>query len=335
MRGMGAGHGLRRAALSVQPFHSDTGGVNVLRRPALLFVLLAAACTAPVRSPAPDPPLVPATIRVHTGGRVVRVALEDYVRTVILSEVTPSGADDRAAGKIFELQAIVSRTYALAGRHRRQGYDVCSTTHCQLYEPSRTGSARWAPAAREAVDRTKGVLVWYGHEPARVVYHADCGGRTSAARDVWSGDALPYLSSVADEGPARDAHMGWRLAPAPRELLRALNADPATRVGARLDRIDVLERDRAQRVRTVALRGPRAVTVRGEEFRRAVNRTFGPRALRSTRFDVARTADGFVFTGRGFGHGVGLCQAGAFARLAAGARPVDVLAHYFPGTSVR
>ena len=73
--------------------------------------------------------------------------------------------------------------------------------------------------------------------------------------------------------------------------------------------------------------------MRGDAFRQALSRAFGPRAIRSTRFDIRRTGATFTFSGRGFGHGVGLCQAGALARLHAGATPADVIRHYYPGTS--
>ena len=69
-------------------------------------------------------------------------------------------------------------------------------------------------------------------------------------------------------------------------------------------------------------------------FRDVVTRRLGARTLRSTLFSIRKTRDGFTFSGKGFGHGVGLCQAGALARLKAGESPEDVLAYYFPGTRV-
>ena len=94
---------------------------------------------------------------------------------------------------MFEVQAIVARTYAAAhrGRHARDGFDLCSTTHCQLYEPGRLVTSRWADAARGAGGRTAGLLVLYEGLPADAVFHADCGGWTSAAADVWGGAGHP------------------------------------------------------------------------------------------------------------------------------------------------
>ena len=235
---------------------------------------------------------------------------------------------------MLEVQAIVSRTFALAPRHSRQGFDFCSTSHCQVYEPGRSGQPSWALAASEAVRRTSGKVVWFERAPAQVVFHADCGGHTSAAREVWRGSPLPYLVALADDGPAEAAHGEWRFAPEPAQLLAALNADERTRVGNRLDRVDVLRRDDGGRAELVALDGERAPVVRGEELRTVLARAFGYRAFRSTRFHVVRTERGFEFTGQGFGHGVGLCQVGAYARIAAGASIADVLGYYFPGTKV-
>jgi stage II sporulation protein D len=74
--------------------------------------------------------------------------------------------------------------------------------------------------------------------------------------------------------------------------------------------------------------------MRGEDLRAALTRAFGARSIRSTLFTVRREGDDLVFTGRGFGHGVGLCQAGALARVRAGATPGAVLRYYYPGTAL-
>ena len=74
--------------------------------------------------------------------------------------------------------------------------------------------------------------------------------------------------------------------------------------------------------------------MRGEELREVLSTAFGARAVRSTWFTVGRLGQAFVFEGRGFGHGVGLCQAGALARLRAGQKLPAILQTYFPGTKI-
>jgi stage II sporulation protein D len=284
---------------------------------------------------------LPRTIRVQvregTALVIREVALEEYAGTAALSEIHPDGNDIGVAERMFELQAVVARTYAVTnrGRHAREGFDLCSTTHCQLYEPARLRTSRWAPAARSAVQQTAGEFLWFAGVPARVLFHADCGGHTSSAAAVWGGVAPAYLSGATDEGPACNAHNEWTFETRAPALRAALNADPRTAVGATLDRIEIAGRDSAGRAEQILLRGTRTFVVRGEVFREVVTRAFGARSLRSTLFTVSESRDVFVFSGKGFGHGVGLCQAGALARLKAGDSPAEVLEHYFPGTSLR
>jgi stage II sporulation protein D len=75
----------------------------------------------------------------------------------------------------------------------------------------------------------------------------------------------------------------------------------------------------------------RDVIVRGEALRSVLTMTFGAAAVRSTWFHIRRTGETVVFEGRGFGHGAGLCQAGALARARAGASLEAILGFYYPG----
>jgi stage II sporulation protein D len=308
----------------------------------ILAILLSACGASPARVAMPDGvPARPASVKVQVranGALVVRdVALEDYVMATILSEVDPPAADQRVLERMYEVQAIISRTYALAyrGRHAREGFDLCSTTHCQLYEPVRVRTSRWSDLARQAATRTRGELLWFSGGPALTLFHADCGGHTSDATSVWGGRSPAYLAGTRDAGPASHVHAEWTFDTRLSSLRDALNGDPRTVVGTKLTGIDIASRDSAGRAEQVTLRGSSDVTVRGEIFREVVTRALGTQTLKSTLFTLRRTGDHIVFAGRGFGHGVGLCQAGALARLKAGKSPDDVLKFYFPGTSIK
>jgi stage II sporulation protein D len=307
---------------------------------AMLAVGAASGCSRPV-TPAALPsaaPAVPRLIRVGIveGGRTTirRVPLEEYVEATILSEFAPPGGDPGVVERMLEVQAVIGRTYALAhlARHERQGFDLCATTHCQLFQPSRLQTSRWAPQAAVAVRRTARTVLWYDAGPARTLFHADCGGHTSNAVDIWGGTARPYLVALADDGPAEEVHGTWRFEASRSAVQRALNADARTRIGARLDGIQILGRDRVGRAERIVLGGAQERTVRGEALREVLAQAFGARAIKSTWFDVRAERTQFVFEGRGFGHGVGLCQAGALARIRAGAKPATILKRYFPGT---
>jgi stage II sporulation protein D len=304
---------------------------------ALAAVLLTAGCSdvrpLPIKMPEAS---VPRYVRVKPtpNGPVVRVALEDYVRAAILSEFAPPAGDPGDIELMLEVQAIIARTYATAhiGRHQREGYDLCSTTHCQLYQPSRLKTSSWAPLADEAAAHTTGMVLWYGTAPASALFHADCGGHTSAAADIWGGTPRPYLKAAVDDGAAQSAHTTWRYEAGRAELIAALNADPRTRVGKELREIRIAGRDDSGRAVLISLKGTRDVTVRGEDLRTVLTNAFGARSIRSAWFEVSKQGTRFVFSGKGYGHGVGLCQVGAYARLRAGARPEQVLARYYPGT---
>jgi stage II sporulation protein D len=310
----------------------------------LSLTALAACGPGPVRVTMPgavavSKTQVPATVRVQvlegTGLVVREVPLEQYVETTALSEVHPDVADEAIAERLFEVQAILARTYAVAnaGRHAKDGFDLCATTHCQLYEPARLTTSRWAAAAHEAARRTSGVLLWFGDRPAHAVFHADCGGHTSDAAAVWGGAPLPYLVGAPDACPT--SHSEWSFETRTSTLRTALNADQRTAVGQTLEGVEIAGRDGAGRAELITLHGSRTFVVRGEVFRDALTRAFGAKSLKSTLFSVKRVGDRFLFSGRGFGHGVGLCQAGALARIRAGASARDALLHYFPGTSLR
>jgi stage II sporulation protein D len=315
-----------------------------------LLVLSTAACVSTPIAPATPAPAAarPRLVKVQVSERgliVVReVPLEDYVQATAISEVAPAAGDVSLVERMLEVQTIISRTYAVShlGRHAQEGFDLCSTTHCQLYDPQRLQTSKWAAASSEAIRQTSGTIVTFDSQPVLALFHADCGGYTSTAGSVWGGSDRPYLAARPDEGTASDAHAAWQYDVTLEALARALNADTRTRLERPLATIDVVDRDEAGRANRIALGSLPArpgtanapLVVRGDEFRQVLSRAFGPRAIRSTLFDVRRTGATFTFSGRGYGHGVGLCQAGALARLRAGATPSDVVGYYYPGTAL-
>jgi stage II sporulation protein D len=302
---------------------------------AAVTALTAAACFAPPDPDTPRAPMMaaPDVVRVGTSRGVVEVPLEDYVLGTVLAEVSPVGETPDTVARIFDVQAIIARTYTLAhlGRHRAEGFDVCDRTHCQLYDPQRIRSSRFADAARRAVDRTRGVVLSVGGRPIDALYHSDCGGHTASAEDVW-GSAVSYLVGEPDDVPSL-VHHTWTFETTSARLRAAFNADSRTSVGRRLDAIAVSTRDRGGRAAALELRGGEMRVVRGEQLRAVLNRTFGDRAIQSTRFTVRRNGAAYRFEGSGFGHGVGLCQTGAAARARRGDSPGTILMTYFPGAT--
>ncbi|MCX6552038.1 MAG: SpoIID/LytB domain-containing protein [Acidobacteria bacterium] len=297
------------------------------------------AATAPDAGSPSSPSAVP-SIRVRItddrGTRIVNMALDDYVLGAVRAELPPHALQNDVLIRLLQVQAIVSRTYALANLHRHEadGFDLCDSTHCQLYRAKLAAESRTDPAARAVAD-THGQIITYEGRVIQALFHSSCGGHTTAASTVWGGADVPYLRPVPDWFCTRNTASGWQYATDGAALRRALNSEPRTSVGSRLTRIDVVERDPSGRAVLVSLDGDRTPMVRAEEFRSVMRRVFGQRSLRSTWFTVKRDGPQFVFTGVGYGHGVGLCQTGASERAQAGQSPADIIKHYFPGTRLQ
>ena len=288
-------------------------------------------------APLPDGDVV---LRVEVGARgsgaIEAIALEDYVRDVVVAELSVGAADTALAPAAYEAQAIVARTYALAGRrrHAANGFDLCATTHCQVFGRHQWRRSRWSSAVDTAVTRTRGQYLQRSGRPIEAVFHAHCGGHTSAAVDVWRSVGASYLQGIDDPYCVREQGEAWTSTLDLEALRLALNQRSRTEVGDRLDGVQVLRRDSGGRVVEIALTGSRAPVVTGEDFRLAVIAAAGARSLRSARFEVERVGTQVRFTGRGSGHGVGLCQIGMIGRLRAGQTPSQVLLAYYPGATI-
>ena len=203
---------MSRANFTIGPSRYDErDGVSLSRR--LLLASSAACLSAPV---APVTPATGAALPRHVrvqlteqGLAVVRdVPLEDYVRPRPISEFAPAAGEPDTVERMLEVQTIIGRTYAVShlARHARDGFDLCSTTHCQLFEPRRLQTSRWAAGVLEAVGRTAGLVLTFDRLPIQALFHADCGGHTSTAAAVWGGTDRAYLVARRDDGVSGEAH---------------------------------------------------------------------------------------------------------------------------------
>ena len=317
---------------------SSRVGRRTLERALLASCLVGLqACAA--RTPAPPPVTAPTGVaeairlRVETRAGIRSIALEDYVAGVVAAEIGVARSDPELASRALRLQALLSRTYAVAnlGRHRDEGFDLCSETHCQVYQAPPGSRAGELVAA--AVAATRGMAVLYKGRPIEAVYHTHCGGHTSPSQFVWGSAPVPYLAGVPDPYCLRTPST-WQFEATEHDLHDALDRTAATRIDGRLRSITATGTDPGGRVWELLLEADTPMTVRGDRFREAVLRRFGPSSLRSQKYTVQREGDRFVFEGAGSGHGAGLCQVGALARLADGRSPAEVLEYYYPGTTI-
>jgi stage II sporulation protein D len=271
----------------------------------------------------------PAEIARRAGHILVTVTmpLEEYVAAVLMAE-----SGDFENGESRKAMAVVARTYAMRflGQHAREGFDFCDTTHCQVLGWKGVNAAVLA-----AVNATRGELLQFDGKLAQTFYHQNCGGTTAAAREAWPAVTEAYLISHKDRYCAARGVLKWESAILVADLDRALRAAGLTMpVGWReIEIVSRSESGRAQRLKLSGGAGGNA-PISASTFRFAVDRELGWNKIRSDLYDVRNAGEQVIFSGRGSGHGVGLCQAGAEEMAREGKDYREILSFYYPGTQI-
>lgn len=284
-----------------------------------------------------------------TGVVVVNVVrIDDYLRGVVPLEIGTTSTADSAA---VQAQAVTARSYAFIhlGSNSSKPYDVTGGVLDQVYG----GVAAETAVASEAVESTRTLVLKYAGRVVNAPYHSTCGGSTAAASEVWRSSDEPYLRPVSDHIPGTDRYycgaaprFRWtRTLQAP-ELNTALVRYLASYVSVPgrnpgiARGVTIGSRTASGRVGTLTISTERGnFVLRGNDIR-YVLRPPGGEPLNSTYFSVETTSapDGrvmrVVIRGRGYGHGIGMCQSGAIGRARAGQDFRTILRTYYPGTTV-
>jgi stage II sporulation protein D len=265
----------------------------------------------------------PVDLVANGGGLAVvnELPLEEYLVGVLRAE-----AGERWPLEALRAQAIVARTYAAYHRVLSAGkpyHIVASTAHQQYWGRVPSSSPIWG-AVRETAGH---VLLWEG-DLFPAFYHTESGGYTEDPRTVFAARNMPGLRPVRCEFSAGSPHYFWsldlRLADLG-EILRRHDLHVGTPTA-----IEVSERTPSLRAAFVTVHGSRgSVRLRGNDFRRML----GYDNFKSTMFAVAVDAHWARFSGRGYGHGVGLCQWGARGMAEQGYTARQILEFYYPGAT--
>lgn len=269
--------------------------------------------------------------------------LEEYLRGVVPLEM---GRHDESRLEALKAQAVAARTYAVKRALARAGetFDLHSSVQDQVYG----GAGAEHPMSDRAIRETEGVLLLHGDSLAHTYYHSTCGGKTANRHEVWGGERIPYLVSIADTDEHGQAwcrasrYMDWtqtwtteQLSSIARRNMEAAgvrSAPPFTTISG----FDVRNRFADGRINQLDLRTDRGtITLRGDKTRWALKPAPGTgRILESSRFDIEIGGGKVTARGNGFGHGVGMCQMGALGRAAAGQSYARILHAYYPGTEL-
>lgn len=270
-------------------------------------------------------------------GKLVTIPLEQYVAGVVAAEM-PASYHLEA----LKAQAVAARTRAVqssvsfggTGCSKHPGADICSdSTHCQGYLNAADREKKWGASTQayearifRAVKETQGSIITYGDKPITVLYHAVSGGHTEDVEEVFA-QALPYLRGVESRGEENTSKYQTAQTFDLQDAANILNkAFPGADVlpDTLALQIAVTERTKTGRVSRVQV-GNKEVTA--GEFRAALS-------LNSAMFTVTSNEKSITFNEKGYGHGVGMSQAGANAMAASGSSWQDILNHYYTGIQI-
>jgi stage II sporulation protein D len=246
------------------------------------------------------------------------INVEDYIKGVLYHEVSHHWPMEA-----LKAQAVAARTYALYSINPvDKPYDVTNDIYSQVYggrdsERYRTGLA---------VDYTKGQVLTYKGQIIAAYFHATCGGMTEDARELWNLPDIPPLRGVPCGFCKDSPHAHWKKDFKLRDIQNALNLH-GYQVGSIKD-ISIVDRDRSERIEhlKIAQKNGEELIIRGKDFRDLI----GPNVLLSNNYEIVMQGYYVNFIGKGWGHGVGMCQWGALGMAKQQFNYRQILAYYYP-----
>jgi stage II sporulation protein D len=218
----------------------------------------------------------------------------------------------------FKAQAIIARTYMYKyfDKHLNDRYNVCDNTHCQAFNGLSVDTL-----LNRAVMETKGqVILDKDNVLIMSAFHSNCGGETSSSEDVWL-TGQPYLRSVNDPYCVTSRNATWRKSYPLDEWVSFLRKSGYKENADNPAAFNFLQDSRLPDYKTGSFSLPLRT------MRMDLN-------LRSTFFSVYSIGDSIILRGRGYGHGVGLCQEGAMVMALKGFKYSDIIAFYYYGVSI-
>ena len=295
--------------------------------------------------------------------------VERYLTSVISSEMSATSSLE-----LLKAHAVISRSWLLAQMEKRRRmssgsdnffsftkkddelirwydredhtiYDVCADDHCQRYQGITNAGN---PSVAEAVRATRGQVLMYGGELCDARFSKCCGGRTEEFQYCWEDTPKPYLTSVAcPYCDTTDRHIlsqvlndydqetpdfyRWTVRYTQAELTELVSHKLKMDLGDIQDLVP-LERGRSGRIWKLRIVGSKRSFTIGKELE--IRRTLSETHLYSSCFDVERDGTAFILHGRGWGHGVGLCQIGAAVMGEQGQKYDNILLFYYRGAEI-
>ena len=292
------------------------------------------------------------------------IGIEDYLTCVISSEMSAE-----APLEFLKAHAVISRSWLLAqigGPKQATGqgkkdtpkelinwqdhedhefFDVCADDHCQRYQGITKVSTK---TAREAIEATWGEVLAYDGQICDARFSKCCGGKTEIFSTCWEDRDVPYLRSFKDkfcdtedaailanvlpnfDQETRDFYR-WEVRYTFAELSNIVRERTGMNYGKIVD-LRPIERGPSGRIKKLKIVGSRKSRIIGKELE--IRHTLSRSHLYSSAFEVEKTPEGFILHGKGWGHGVGMCQIGAAVMGHLGYLYKDILLYYYRGAEI-
>jgi stage II sporulation protein D len=243
---------------------------------------------------------------------VNEISIDSYVEGVIKGE-----AGYGYSLEYYKVQAVISRTYALHHqKHKGEGFELCDHTHCQVYDGINTKEE----IKLAVIATSEEVLVDSSMNFINTLFHSNCGGQTVTTDMVWS-KRLACMESISDTFCTHSSQANWKKTISKSSWIRFLSQE-TKKTSSYLSSIN-LDFNQTQRKEFYSVGSAKVrLTKIRKKFR-----------LKSTFFSVHIVGDKVVFIGKGYGHGVGLCQEGGIV-MAKTHNYQEVLYHYYKDVSI-
>ncbi len=258
---------------------------------------------------------------------VNELPIEEYLKGVVPLELGPKLFPYAEA---LSTQAIAARTFAVVhlGTRAGRGFDLYGDTRSQVYG----GVAAEDPLSDQAINKTRGLVSTYRGEPIVSLYSSTCGGVTEAFDLIFRGEPIDYLKGGVTCFDQDSQYYSWKETIDLDEIQESLNRYAGV---GRLVRLLPIAYGRSERTVEMEFVGSAGTKMlKGNDIRFAL----GLRSNLITDMDAVEGSDGYLrqirVEGRGWGHGVGLCQMGAVDLARKGRTYDEILRHYYPGTAI-
>ena len=302
----------------------------------LLHVVMLAGCGTQQRKPDPSQPapLVQTnqqsepdiSVFMHETGEKKTMKFDEYIAGVVAGEMKNDWPVEALAA-----QAIIARTFTLEAIETKGGVPARGTQASTDIKEFQAYNAKDVnDNVKQAVAMTRGQVITYQGKLAKTWFHASAGGKTAAAKEGlnYKEDEPPYIHSVdSPDDLAPPEVQNWTVK-IPTAKVKEAMAKQGKNV-AKVATFAIADKGESGRATTFTVNDGNKITA--PEFRVAVGST----ELKSTLLDsVTMDGDNVVFSGKGYGHGVGMSQWGAHKMAKDGKNPAEIISHYYQGVTI-